>query len=240
MNIDLINLEEISKRNENFRICINHKIFDTSHEDDMAKYIINSDKWKDKLVIRYEYYISKTYHGMGRGDLALMDDNNIYIIELKSLKDKYSSTTDSSKIKKCEEQSIKYYEYAKSWAKNIDKTIIPITVIEYENGKIIENIIINYDDVDDDDADDDVDVVDDDLDRWFKHPGDQTPTLYKINGNKLEVVRTIDYEPSAGSRRALRKRAKRIASDCTDCVSYSIVMKNIEGTIILDETYNIN
>ena len=88
--LSLDNLAELEDRDKNFRIVINHKIYDTSHEDDMARFVINRTKFKEMLLIRFEYYLSKTYHGLGRGDMVFYDKPNdkLYVLELKSLKDK--------------------------------------------------------------------------------------------------------------------------------------------------------
>lgn len=133
--LSLENLEELEDRDKNFRIVINHKIYDTSHEDDLARFVINGTKFKDMLLIRFEYYLSKTYHGLGRGDMVFYDKLNdkLYVIELKSLKDKYSSTTDGEKIEKCIAQSTKYSEYTLTWGL---KESTPVSVIELEDGKI--------------------------------------------------------------------------------------------------------
>ena len=137
--IDKLSLEnsaELENRDKSFRIVITHKKYDTSHEDDIARYLLNYENWKDMLLIRYEYYLSKTFHGLGRGDMVFWNpgDKKLYIIELKSLKDKYSNTTDTAKIEKCILQSIRYANYAMTWA-NVSG--IPVTAIEYANGDIV-------------------------------------------------------------------------------------------------------
>jgi hypothetical protein len=234
--LDLSNKEDLIKRDRNLRIVINHKIYDTSHEDDIAKYIIQCTKFKDMLLIRYEYYLSKTYHGLGKGDMVFYSDNKLYIIELKSLKDKYSSCTDNSKINKCIKQSIKYSEYSKIWG---GMSSIPVTAIEMLNGNI-ELIERNFTE-EHLESDEEIlykEIVEDD--KWFNHPGDQTLTRYKINGDTLESERIVDYHPSSGSRRSFRKRVKRICEECTKCTKYFITMKNIQNDIIYQEFHEIN
>lgn len=140
--LSLNKFEELVDRNECFRIVISHKKYDTSHEDDIARYIINTNKFSNLLLIRFEYYISKTFHGLGKGDMVFYDPNKLilYIVELKSLKDKYSNSTDTSKVEKCILQSIRYSNYAKTWSENTctnNIQIIPVTAIEYQNAEII-------------------------------------------------------------------------------------------------------
>lgn len=141
MDINLVdklyldNLNELENRDKNFRIVINHKIYDTSHEDDIAKFVINHTHFKDMLLIRFEYYLSKTYHGLGKGDMVFYDKNNdkLFVLELKSLKDKYSNISDKEKINKCIAQSTKYSEYTAIWC---SKESTPVSIIELADGKI--------------------------------------------------------------------------------------------------------
>lgn len=266
MNLNLIdklfleNLSELEDRDKNFRIVINHKIYDTSHEDDIAHYVINNTKFKNMLLIRFEYYLSKTYHGLGRGDMVFYDKENdkLYVLELKSLKDKYSSTTDTSKIEKCVSQSIKYSEYTANWA---SKESNPVSVIELLDGKIqiierttfekpaeknlvdeLQPVKLNYkpkvfpwtNSI----QKKELDEINND--KWFKHPGDQTFTEYKINGDTLESIRVVDCLPSSGSRRAFRKRVKRVCQECSKCTKYYITLKNTQGDILMQEYHEVD
>jgi hypothetical protein len=257
--LSLDNLSELQNRDRNFRIVINHKIYDTSHEDDMGHYIINNTKFKDMLLIRFEYYLSKTFHGLGRGDMVFYDRflDKLYVLELKSLKDKYSNTTDSAKIEKCIAQSIKYSEYTLNWA---SKKSIPVSIIELPDGKIqiterttLENGISMLELKDEEIISvqkvkpspwtntiqkKEHDEINNDI--WFTHPGDQTRTVYRINEDTLESERIVDYLPSSGSRRAFRKRVKRICQECSTCTKYFITLKNIEGDIFMQEFHEIN
>lgn len=254
--LSLDNLSELENRDKNFRIVINHKIFDTSHEDDIARYVITDTKFKDMLLIRFEYYLSKTYHGLGRGDMVFYDKINdkLYILELKSLKDKYSNTTDNSKIEKCIAQSIKYSEYTTKWA---SRNSTPVSVIEFSNGKIQitehnkpnkpveeeeEEILIHSKQSTTfpwTNTPQKKELEEINNDKWFVHPGDQTLTQYKIINDTLESVRIVDYLPSSGSRRAFRKRVKKVCQESTNCSKYFIVLKNIQGDILMQEYHEI-
>jgi hypothetical protein len=266
--LSLDNIPELISRDSNFRIVINHKIYDTSHEDDIARYVINNTKFKDMLLIRFEYYLSKTYHGLGKGDMVFFDDlnNKLYVLELKSLKDKYSNTTDTSKIEKCIAQSLKYSEYSQNWAiqNGHFKESIPVSVIELLNGniQITERTIIENpsEKTNDKYPKDDKYLKDDKYpiphfpwnntiqkkeqeeinnDKWFTHPGDQTLTRYRINGDTLESERIVDYQPSSGSRRTFRKRVKSICQQVTICNKYLLILKNVQGDIIMQEYHEL-
>ena len=285
--LSLNNLSELEHRNQHLRTVIEHKIYDTSHEDDIARYVVNHTKYGNMLLIRFEYYLSKIYHGLGKGDMVFYDKQNdvLYVLELKSLKDKYSSITDSAKIEKCIAQSIKYSEYTMTWA---SKESIPVSVIELADGKIqiIERITLP--------AEKTIDKLSQHLtqlslptspttsskvsisekqtqeqtqeqipvskinkfpwtntiqkreleeintDMWFSHPGDQTLTRYKINGDTLESERIVDYQPSSGSRRSFRKRVKRVCQESTKCTKYLAILKDTQGAILMQELHEIN
>lgn len=232
-------LDLLKQRDYNHRIVINHKIFDTSHEDDIAKYIINDTRFGKMLLIRFEYYLSKTYHGLGKGDMVFYDHLTgvLYVLELKSLRDKYSTITDSAKIEKCIEQSIKYSKYTKNWC---NKESIPVSVIEFNDGKI-QIIETSHNDHNDNDDHNDHSKQNDNNDHneWFSHPGDQTDTKYRINENTFESIRIVDYEPSAGSRRAFRKRVQRVCEETTKCTKYLAILKHVNGTILMEELHNL-
>jgi hypothetical protein len=277
--LSLDNISELENRDKHFRIVINNKIYDTSHEDDIAHYVINNTKFKDMLLIRFEYYLSKVYHGLGRGDMVFYDklSDKLYVLELKSLKDKYSNTTDTAKIEKCIAQSIKYSEYTTNWA---SRESIPVSVIELSDGKIqitekttfekpigkisekltginqsLQNLPL-YLQLEPDELilldktkpklfpwtstiqkKEQEEMIND---KWFTHPGDQTLTQYKINGDTLESIRIVDYLPSSGSRRAFRKRVKRVCQECSNCIKYYISLKNTCGDILMQELHEIN
>ena len=225
--IDLNDLNDLKNRNKSFRLVIENKKYDTSNEDDLCRKIINDDKCKDMLLIRYEYYISKSYHQFGKGDLVFWDYKNIYVVELKSLKDKYSNTTDKSKIEKCTEQAIKYAKLAKDWC---GQEGIPYVIIEYNDDSITteeKQIEINNND------------LNIEYDKWFSRPDDMTRTKYKIVDDTLEIERIVDKEPSANMRKSFRHRAKKVATEHTKVKNYFIVMKNIEGDILMSELKNI-
>lgn len=289
MNIQLVdklsldNIEDLISRDKHLRIVINNKIYDTSHEDDLAKIIINDNKYKNMLLIRYEYLLSKIYHGMGKGDIVLYDNVNnlLYAIELKSLKDKYTNMSDKLKIEKCISQSIKYAQYTNIWAL---KESIAVAIIEHLDGtlQIVENRdiakewpkeipkeifkeipkemskeILDYKNnicyLDDEDIlylpnskinhmynqlKKEIEEINND--KWFSHPGDQTLTKYKINGDTLESERIIDYSPSPCTRRSFRKRVKRVCQESTKCTKYICTMKDVHGNILMQEFHEIN
>jgi len=237
--IDLENVKILKERDSCFRLVINNKIFDTSHEDDLFKLIINHEDWMNLLVIRYEYYLSKIYHGLGKGDIVFYDQikNLIYCVELKSLKDKYSNTSSSSKITKCIEQSIKYSELASEWC---GIPGIPVTVIELEDGSIkIEvkhtTVIKKIEDVNPVIKEHDKN----DKNDWFDHPGDQTETKYKILDNTFYSHRITDeIIISSGSRRSFRKRAQRVMSEvpnASKCNIYIITFLDSDRNVIHTE-----
>ncbi len=240
--LSLDNLSELENRNYNLKKVINHKIYDTSHEDDIARYIINNTEFKDMLLIRFEYYLSKTYHGLGKGDMVFYDNQNdkLYVIELKSLKDKYSNITDVAKIEKCISQSIKYSKYTMIWA---NKKSTPVSVIEYLNGDIQitkQNIQEEIEQIETK-VKFPCNFKKDEIDKWFEHPGDQTCTHYKIVGDTLEAIRIVDYSlPSSGSKRAFRKRVKKICKECSKCSKYLITLKNLQDDVLMHEFYDIN
>jgi hypothetical protein len=260
--LSLDNLTDLENRDRCFRIVIEHKIYDTSHEDDMARYVINHTKYGNMLLIRFEYYLSKAYHGLGKGDMVFYDKTNdiLYVLELKSLRDKYSSMTDTAKIEKCVAQSIKYSEYTLTWA---FKESIPVSVIELSDGKIQITKRITLPAVDNDDQTEEhgreetegskqkiknpwVNTVQKrelekiNNDQWFTHPGDQTLTKYKIVGDTLESERIVDYQPSSGSRRAFRKRVERVCQETTTCTKYLAILKDTQGAILMQELHEIN
>lgn len=229
--ISLVDTEILESRDLNLRQIINHKIYDTTYEDNIAKYIITSTKWKDMLLIRYDYYLSKIYHGFGKGDMVFFNKKNniLYVIQLKSLKDNYSNLSNSLKIEKCIQQSIKYAKYAEIWA---EKEAIPVTAIEYLNGDIItrennnnawENSPWKKEEITED--------------KWFN---DQTLTRYKIVGDTLEAEKFTDSEPNYGIRKLFRKRVKAIAKDCTNCTKYLLTVKNLDSDIIMQEFNEVN
>jgi hypothetical protein len=291
--IDITDIDHLKERDYNIRICISTKRYDNSHEEDLFFEIINFDRFKNMLVIRYEYLLSKVYHGLGKGDLVFYDPatTDIYCVEVKSLKDQYSSASDQEKINKCIEQSTKYAQAALYWA---GKKGIPVTVIEYADNSLImeekrtynlklprsqdqfnevkqdqfnevkqnqfnevkqnqfNEVKQNQDQLDDSDKtlnpnqisdhsqDPDNSQVQissqDPTSNWFTHPGDQTDTVYKISGNTLVAKRTIDYEPSAGSRKSFRKRVQKVAAENTRCEQYDIIMQLKSGEIVMSET----
>jgi hypothetical protein len=265
--VSIDNLIELERRDKHLRIVIDNKIYDTSHEDDIARYVINHTKYGNMLLIRYEYYLSKAYHGLGKGDMVFYDNTNnvLYVLELKSLKDKYSSITDSAKIEKCIAQSIKYSEYTLTWA---SKESIPVSVIELTDGKIqiTERITLPAEKPKPNEQSNDLlnlspqkidqnpkiskypwtntiqkkEQEEINNDKWFSHPGDQTLTKYRINGDTLESERIVDYQPSSGSRRAFRKRVKRVCQESTKCTKYLIVLKDTQGAILMQELHEIN
>jgi hypothetical protein len=241
--LSLNDLSDLESRDKNFRIVINHKIYDTSHEDDIARYIINDGKFSSMLLIRFEYYLSKSYHGLGKGDMVFYDKINdiLYTLELKSLKDKYSSITDTAKIKKCIDQSIKYSEYTINWG---SKESIPVSVIELNDGKIqiTERITstLNLQTSPWTDTVQKRELEDINNDKWFNHPGDQTLTKYRINGDTLESERIVDYQPSSGSRRSFRKRVNRVCQETTKCTKYLCILKDIHGAILMQEYHEVD
>jgi len=257
--ISLDNVEELIDRDKKFRIVINHKKYDTSHEDDMARFVINNTKYKDMLLIRFEYYLSKTYHNLGKGDMVFYDllNDKLYTIELKSLKDKYSNTTDGSKIDKCNNQSIKYAEYSLIWA---NKESIPVSIIENDDGaiQIIERTILptRIENVEEEDKITGFKIRSNpwintlekkeqeeiNSDKWFTHPGDQTDTRFHIKGDTMEIVRTVNEvdKLSANSRKAFRKRAKKICEECSTCTKYFCIVKNLQGEILFNELHSLN
>lgn len=230
--IDLNNVELLKDRDRSFRTVIEHKKYDTSHEDDLCRILVKNDRWGSMLLIRYEYYLSKTYHQLGKGDLVFWDQKNskLYAVELKSLKDKYSSTTDQSKVDKCIEQSLKYAEQAKNWC---GQKAIPVTVIEYSNGEIV--VEERHQQVLRPPVQNVWQGCEFEQEKWFNHPGDQTDTRYRISGDTLEAERTVDYEPSSGSRKSFRKRVQKVAKECTKCTKYYLTMKNLNGDILMNE-----
>jgi hypothetical protein len=246
--LSIDNLSELENRDRNHRVVINHKIYDTSHEDDIARHIINNSKFKNMLLIRYEYYLSKIYHGLGRGDMVFYDKSTdeLYVLELKSLRDKYSNTTDNAKIEKCIAQSIKYSEYTINWC---SRTSTPVSVIELNDGniQITERTIERKEDLIEQEH-----ILlnqkikqfpwtrkSDDNDTWFTHPGDQTKTEYKINGDTLESIRIVDYVPSSGSRRSFRKRVKKVCMESTKCNKYYAILKDLQGNVLMQEYHSI-
>ncbi len=257
--LPLCDISELENRNMNFRVVIDHKIYDTSHEEDMARYVINNTKFKDMLLIRFEYYLSKTYHGLGKGDMVFYDKQSdiLYALELKSLKDKYSSITDTSKVEKCIAQSIKYSEYTLIWA---SKESIPVSVIELTDGKIqiteritlppekpiqkiseqLEELVLITKTTPWNNTIEKREQEEIDNDQWFNHPGDQTFTRYKINGDTLESERIVDYQPSSGSRRSFRKRVKRVCQESSKCTKYLLILKDTQGTVLMTELHEIN
>lgn len=250
--INLSNKEELIDRDKCFRLVINNKKYDTSHEDDVARYVINNTRFKDMLLIRYEYYISKVYHGLGKGDLAFLDkDNIIYTVETKSLKDRYANITDSAKIEKCKTQAFTYANYASKWT-GTGKKGIAVTAIETDKGIIITELKspINSENSDDSNNSEDSNNSVSDVEEinecvevaqgvWHKDIGDsQTNTQYKINGDMLIVQRIIDYEPSKGARKHFRKRAERMARNMK-CTKYYVVMKNVKDEVILREYHTL-
>ncbi len=248
---------ELENRNRYFRIVLDHKIYDTSHEDDIARYVVNNTKFKDMILIRFEFYLSKTYHGLGRGDMVFYDKltDILYVLELKSLKDKYSNITDASKIEKCIAQSIKYSEYTMVWA---SKDSVPVSVIELEDGKIqiTERITLPPEKQISEQLNELAltkskispwtntiqkrELEEINSDQWFSHPGDQTLTKYKINGDTLESERIVDYQPSSGSRRTFKKRVKRVCQESSNCTKYLLILKNIQGVILMQEYHELN
>ena len=257
--LSLDNLAHLKNRDECFRTVICNKIYDTSHEDDIARYVILHTKYSNMLLIRFEYYLSKAYHGLGKGDMVFYDNLNdiLYVLELKSLKDKYSSITDSAKIEKCIAQSIKYSEYTLTWA---SKESIPVSVIELTDGKIQiteritlpatlpatlpttlseekTNQVPKYPWTNTIEKQEQIEINND---KWFIHPGDQTLTKYRINGDTLESERIINYQPSSGSRRSFRKRVKRVCQESTTCTKYLATLKDTQDNIIMQELHEIN
>jgi hypothetical protein len=339
--VDLCDTENLNDRNRSFRIVIENKKYDTCHEDDLGRLLVNNDRWKNMLLIRYEYYLSKTYHGLGKGDMAFWDPikKKLYCVELKSLKDKYSSTSDTSKVVKCIDQSIKYANAALDWASIKG---IPVTVIEYPDGevKVEERItqilrkgmqenspiginphihntppgitpisppginpipvlktppginpipvlktppginpipVLKTPPGINPTISPNTSLGIDPLhypsfpvlpsapgvvpgiynlnprpnpwetkkplletDEWFTHPGDQTDTRYKINGDTLEAIRIIDIEPSSGSRKSFRKRVHRVTEECTNCTKYLVILKNLQEEVLMQEYHEIN
>ena len=65
-------------------------------------------------------------------------------------------------------------------------------------------------------------------------------TKYKINGDTLESERIVDYQPSSGSRRAFRKRVKRVCQESTKCNKYLIILRDTNGDILMQEYHEIN
>lgn len=244
--IDLNDIENLKDRDRSFRIVIENKKYDTSHEDDLCRLVIKDKNWGKMLLIRYEYYVSKKYHGLGKGDMIFLnqDNNKLYAVELKSLKDQYSSTTDSYKVEKCISQSLKYAKAAKEWC---GKEATPVTVIEYNNGevrmeerytRILRNAI--YANVGNNDDDGILFYQGSKMpeDRWFKHEGDQTETTYKILGDTLEALRIVDNKQiSSGSRKSFRKRVERVVTECTNCSKYLISIKHVDGDVLFGPEY---
>jgi len=253
-NIDKLsidNITELENRNNNFRIIILRKIYDISYKDEMFRYIINNTKFKDMLLIRFQYCLSKLYYDIGIGDMVFYDkiNNLLYVLELKSLKDKYTGTPVNIEIENCIAKSLKYSEYTIYWA---SKESIAVSVIELLDGKIqiTERITLPADSppaltpvpkgypwvntfqkkV--------LDEINED--KWFSNAGDQTLTKYKINGDTLESERIVDYHPSSNSRKTFKRRVQRVCKESTHCTKYLVILKNIEGVILMQEYYDVN
>jgi len=216
---DKLYLEDITQledRNNNFRHIIMHKKYDISHEDNIAKYIINNTKWKDMLLIRYKYYF---------GDMVFYDNGKIYIIELKSLKD---STKDTEKdieknIERYVLQSIKYAKYAFNWA---GKEAIPITAIEYSNGDIIinEHTINN--------------PWKNKIDNKNDNKELDNQIIFKIVGDTLEAEKIIN-EANSELRIFFKKQVEYITKECTICSKYLLIIKNFESDVLMMDYYNL-
>lgn len=240
---DTVSLEN---RNRYFRTLINYKFYDISHEDEVKKYVINNTKFKDVLLIRLDYHLSKIYHTRETGGMVFYDKENdiLYVLELISLKDKYSNTTDISKIENCITRSIKYSEYTVAWA---SKESIPVSVIELTDGKIqiTERITLPPGKIQTKTNPWTKTIQKHDLeeinnDKWFNLPEDQTLTKYKINGYTLESERIVDYQPSSEAIKAFKKRVKRVCQESSVCDKYLLIMKDIRGTILMTELHEIN
>jgi hypothetical protein len=184
----------------------------------------------------------------------------LYVLELESLKDKYSSITDSAKIEKCIAQSIKYSEYTIVWA---SKESIPVSVIELIDGRIqiteritllVENELLPNKTIKSEilkkiqlknkypwtNTIQKRELEEINKDIWFSNLGDQTLTKYKINGDTLESERIVDYQPSSISRKAFKKRVKRVCQESTNCIKYLAILKDIQGIILMQELHSIN
>ena len=206
---DISDIDLLKDRDYHFRKAISYKKYDTCHEDDMIIKIVDEKPWSEYLLIRYEYYINKIVHGLGKGDLAFYDKDTkqIYCVELKSLKDEYGRVTDESKVKKCREQAIKYAKLCEKWSNSIG---IPVSIIEYKDSSIITEFVKISKDENFTSSETQIDLY-----NWFTMPGDQTETKYKIlprdnMGNKITSERILDYEPGPGPRRAFRKRVQKV------------------------------
>jgi hypothetical protein len=232
----ITDLDLLKDRDYHFRKVISYKKYDTCHEDDMIRKIVDEKPWSGYLLIRYEYYINKIVHGLGKGDLSFYDLNTkqIYCVELKSLKDEYGRVTDESKVTKCREQALKYADLCESWSSNKG---IPVAIIEYKDSSIITEFI----EKDVHDLDDETQI---DLYNWFTMPGDQTETRYKIvsNGeiNVFVAERIVDYEPGPGPRRSFRKRVQKVAhilkeTNSIDLKGYSVKILSKTGRIYYED-----
>ncbi len=109
------NLFELELRDSNFRQILKHKIYDTTREDEIAKYIINNTKFKNMLLIRYNYKSSETT----TGNMVFYDtlSDILYTVEI------------GNDVDKCITNS----KLIKSWA---SKEGVPVLVTENAHGKI--------------------------------------------------------------------------------------------------------
>lgn len=236
----LSNTEELHNRNKNLREVINNKTYDISYEDEIAKYVINESRYKNMLLIKFEYYLFKS-RDFDKGGMVFYDNENdkLYAIELRSLKDKYSKIPDNSKIEKCINQSIRYSEYTKIWA---SKDSIPVSIIEMEDGSIniTEKNIVAHNTVHNT-AHGTIyngfkEYIKDN--QWHSNKGDHL-TKYKINGDTLESERIVNFLPSSESRKLFKGRAKIVCKECTNCTIYSVTMKSPSGCIYMQEYYTL-
>jgi len=225
MDININDMYSLDDRDYNLRIIVNHKKYDTTHLDNIAKYIINNTKWKSMLLIKYDYYShSDKNNDQEKGGMIFYDKNNdqLYAIETMSLKN-ISRFQESTIIEKCTQKSIKHAENAKLWT---GKEVIPVIAIEYSNGYI---------------------NINDKLNPWKKIETIISPKLlnyktiiYKIVDDTLEAEIIVDDEPNSEMRELFRKYITKIATESTICTKYFIVLKNANLDILMQEYHEIS
>lgn len=225
-SINLNDLTLIKDRDFCFRTFICSKKYDVSYEHELCKFLITSSRWKNMFIIRYDYCINNG--DTQKGCLILWDQQQqkLYAIEILSLKNKNVEFTEKN-VAQCISKSIKYAKATKDYA---SVEAIPVTAIEYNDGEIrIEERHVSV-----------MRMTIDENDSWFNLPGDKTGTTYKIVGDTLEVERIVDTEPNLLARKAFKNRVQHVASECTHCTKFLIIVKNLNSEIVLQEYHETN